>query len=70
MRDNMGKQVTLQPITQENESECIRLQPREDQLTLVASNADSLIHATKEVTSKPHGIYAGNEMGITGFFVV
>lgn len=45
MRDNMEKQVTLQPITQENKSECVRLQPREDQLTLVASNADSLIHA-------------------------
>ncbi|WP_308722934.1 GNAT family N-acetyltransferase [Paenibacillus polysaccharolyticus] len=63
MRDNMmEKQVTLQPVTQENESECILLQPKEDQLTLVASNADSLIHATKEVTSRPYGIYAGNEM--------
>jgi diamine N-acetyltransferase len=62
MDHNMENRVTLRPITQENESECIRLQPREDQLKLVASNADSLIHATKEVTSRPYGIYAGNDM--------
>ncbi|MGO4732434.1 GNAT family N-acetyltransferase [Paenibacillus sp. 2KB_22] len=56
------EQVTLQPITKENELECIRLKPREDQLELVASNADSLIHATKEITSKPYGIFAENQM--------
>lgn len=56
------KQVTLQVITKENELECIHLKPREDQLDLVASNADSLIHATKEITSKPYGIFAEEQM--------
>ncbi|MCL6660853.1 GNAT family N-acetyltransferase [Paenibacillus amylolyticus] len=56
------EQVTLQPITKENEFECINLKPREDQLDLVASNADSLIHATKEITSKPYGIFAEDQM--------
>ncbi|WP_440111722.1 GNAT family N-acetyltransferase [Paenibacillus sp. QZ-Y1] len=55
-------QVTLQRITKENEFECIQLKPREDQLNLVASNADSLIHATKEITSKPYGIFAEERM--------
>ncbi|WP_427180385.1 GNAT family N-acetyltransferase [Paenibacillus sp. TC-CSREp1] len=62
MNYHMEKRVTLQRITKENEEQCIRLQPREDQLALVASNADSLIHATKEVTSRPYGIYAGVDM--------
>ncbi|MFX3646865.1 MAG: GNAT family N-acetyltransferase [Paenibacillus sp.] len=56
------EQVTLQPVTKENELECINLKPREDQLDLVASNADSLIHATKEITSKPYGIFAEDQM--------
>ncbi|MDT9721569.1 GNAT family N-acetyltransferase [Paenibacillus sp. ClWae2A] len=56
------EQVTLQPITKINEFECINLKPREDQLDLVASNADSLIHATKEITSKPYGIFAEDQM--------
>ncbi len=56
------EQVTLQPVTKENELECINLKPREDQLDLVASNADSLIHATKEITSKPYGILAEDQM--------
>lgn len=56
------EQVTLRPITTENELECIHLKPREDQLDLVASNADSLIHATKEITSKPYGILAEDQM--------
>ncbi|CAM4350805.1 GNAT family N-acetyltransferase [Paenibacillus xylanexedens] len=56
------EQVTLQPITKENELMCIYLKPREDQLDLVASNADSLIHATKEITSKPYGILAEDQM--------
>ncbi|WP_098749645.1 GNAT family N-acetyltransferase [Paenibacillus sp. EZ-K15] len=54
--------VALIPISKENEIECISLKPREDQLSLVASNADSLIHATKEITSKPYGIYAEDTM--------
>ncbi|WKL03423.1 GNAT family N-acetyltransferase [Paenibacillus amylolyticus] len=29
---------------------------------MVASNADSLIHATKEITSKPYGIFAEDQM--------
>ncbi|WP_434749852.1 GNAT family N-acetyltransferase [Paenibacillus amylolyticus] len=62
MNHHMENRVTLQQITQENEQECICLEPREDQLSLVASNADSLIHATKEVTSRPYGIYAGSDM--------
>jgi diamine N-acetyltransferase len=49
--------ITLNPITRDNELECIKLRPRDDQLNLVASNSDSLIHAIKEVTSKPFGIY-------------
>lgn len=56
------EQVTLRPVTKENELECINLKPREDQLDLVASNADSLIHATKEITSIPYGIFAENQM--------
>ncbi len=54
--------VALIPISKENEIECISLKPRADQLSLVASNADSLIHATKEITSKPYGIYAEDSM--------
>lgn len=54
--------VTLKLISKENELECIELRPREDQLTLVASNSDSLLHAVKEVTSKPYGIYANDLM--------
>lgn len=54
--------VTLNLITKENELECINLKPREDQLNLVAHNSDSLIHATKEITSKPYGIYAEDSM--------
>lgn len=45
--------VILIPISTENENECIRLKPKEDQMSLVASNADSLIHAKKEITSRP-----------------
>ncbi|WP_181150929.1 N-acetyltransferase [Paenibacillus sp. PCH8] len=56
------KKVTLQRITQENELDCINLKPREDQLDLVASNADSLIHATKELTSRPYGIVVEDRM--------
>lgn len=54
--------ITLKLITKENEFECIALRPREDQLTLVASNSDSLLHAVKETTSKPYGIYVDDLM--------
>ncbi|MCR8645668.1 GNAT family N-acetyltransferase [Paenibacillus sp. N1-5-1-14] len=54
--------VILKLITKERELECINLRPREDQLNLVASNSDSLLHATKEITSKPFGIYAEDSM--------
>jgi diamine N-acetyltransferase len=54
--------VTLKLITKENELECINLKPREDQLQLVASNSDSLLHAIKEKTSRPYGIYAEDTM--------
>ncbi|WP_052759459.1 GNAT family N-acetyltransferase [Paenibacillus sp. DMB20] len=54
--------VSLKLITKENEVECIALRPREDQVKLVASNLDSLLHAVKEVTSKPYGIYANDLM--------
>lgn len=54
--------IELIPISKDNELSCIRLRPREDQLHLVASNADSLVHAMKETTSRPYGIYAGSTM--------
>lgn len=54
--------VILIPISTENENECISLKPKEDQMSLVASNADSLIHAKKEITSRPFGIYADDRM--------
>lgn len=57
-----SSKITLQRITRENELACIALKPREDQLSLVATNADSLVHALKEVTSIPHGIYADDLM--------
>lgn len=72
--------VTLRLIMKENELECINLKPRDEQMNLVATNSDSLIHAIKETTSKPYGIYAEDQMvvsfyltmksivtGITGF---
>lgn len=54
--------ISLKLITKENEVECIALRPREDQVTWVASNSDSLLHAVKEVTSKPYGIYSNDLM--------
>jgi len=54
--------VQLRPITKDNESECIKLKPSKTQEDLVATNADSLIHATKEPTSKPFGIYVNETM--------
>lgn len=54
--------VTLRLITKENELECMNLKPRDEQMNLVATNSDSLIHAIKETTSKPYGIYAEDQM--------
>ncbi|WP_051236948.1 GNAT family N-acetyltransferase [Paenibacillus pinihumi] len=54
--------ISLLPITNENQDECIRLKPKKEQETLVASNADSLIHATNEPTSRPFGIYLDDVM--------
>ncbi|UVI27333.1 hypothetical protein [Paenibacillus spongiae] len=54
--------VQLRPITEENEYECIHLNPKKEQQELVAPNSDSLIHAVKEPTSKPYGIYANDTM--------
>ncbi|GBF74455.1 GNAT family N-acetyltransferase [Paenibacillus sp. 598K] len=54
--------VHLRPITKDNESECIKLKPSKNQEDLVATNADSIIHATKEPTSKPYGIYSNDTM--------
>ncbi|MGO4790392.1 GNAT family N-acetyltransferase [Paenibacillus sp. 2KB_20] len=54
--------VSLNLITKESELECISLRPREDQLNLVASNSDSLLHAAKEITSKPYGVYVEDIM--------
>ena len=54
--------VTLRLITKENELECINLKPRDEQMNLVATNSDSLIHAIKETTSNPYGIYAEDQM--------
>jgi len=58
----MTHRIALIPITPDNELDCIKLSPREDQMNLVASNADSLIHANKELTSKPYGIYVDQSM--------
>ncbi|WMT39696.1 GNAT family N-acetyltransferase [Paenibacillus sp. D2_2] len=54
--------IVLLPISKENEMECISLKPKEDQINLVASNSDSLEHAKKEITSRPYGIYADDNM--------
>jgi len=59
---NSPQRIKLIPITTENERECIQLSPSADQMNLVASNADSLIHATKEATSKAYGIYTDHTM--------
>jgi len=39
-----------------------RSKPKEDQMGLVASNADSLVHAKKEITSRAYGIYTKDTM--------
>jgi diamine N-acetyltransferase len=54
--------VILLPITKDNELECVNLKPKEEQIALVASNADSLVHAKKEITSRPYGIYSNEAM--------
>lgn len=54
--------ISLVPINAENEMECIELKPKDDQMNLVATNSDSLMHAKKEITSRPHGIYVDDYM--------
>lgn len=54
--------VQLRPITKDNETECINLKPQKEQEDLVAPKADSIIHATKEPTSKSFGIYTDDTM--------
>jgi diamine N-acetyltransferase len=54
--------IELKPITEENRIQCINLKPRPDQMNFVAPNSDSLEKAEKEPTSRPYGIYAGEEM--------
>lgn len=54
--------IQLHKITPELEDECIQLSVRAGQLNLVASNADSLVHATNEPTSVQYGIFNKGEM--------
>ncbi|WP_340025687.1 GNAT family N-acetyltransferase [Paenibacillus sp. FSL K6-1096] len=54
--------IQLHMITPELEQECIQLSVSAGQLGLVASNADSLVHATNEPTSVPYGIFNDEEM--------
>ncbi|RXZ81648.1 GNAT family N-acetyltransferase [Paenibacillaceae bacterium] len=54
--------IRLQQITQALEAECVNLKVSSKQETLVATNADSLVHAKKELTSVPYGIYSGAQM--------
>ena len=49
--------IQLHKITPELEQECIQLSVSAGQQDLVASNADSLVHATNEPTSVPYGIF-------------
>lgn len=60
--------VYLKLITEENRTACINLKPRNDQMNFVAPNINSLEKAEQEPTSKPYGIYVGEEMvGFTLF---
>ncbi|MEK3886257.1 GNAT family N-acetyltransferase [Bacillus sp. FSL K6-3431] len=59
--------IYLKPISKENKEQCINLNPRKDQEELVASNSSSLLHAAKEPTTVPHGIYANDQ--IVGFIL-
>ncbi|WP_405104275.1 GNAT family N-acetyltransferase [Paenibacillus sp. FSL K6-1217] len=57
--------IQLHKITPELEQECTQLSVSAGQLDLVASNADSLVHAVNEPTSVPYGIF--NEEEMVGF---
>lgn len=59
--------IQLHKITPELEHECTQLNVSAGQLNLVASNADSLVHATNEPTSVPYGIF--NEEEMVGFIL-
>lgn len=50
--------IKLHKITKEFESECTQLSVSSQQLDLVASNEDSLLHAANEPTSVPYGIFS------------
>lgn len=54
--------IKLHKINPELEQECIQLSVSAGQMNLVASNADSLVHATNEPTSVPYGIFNDEEM--------
>ncbi|WP_169091783.1 GNAT family N-acetyltransferase [Paenibacillus sp. PL91] len=54
--------IKLHKITKELESECTKLSVSSQQIAMVASNADSLIHATNEPTSVPYGILSDGMM--------
>ncbi|MBP2115933.1 GNAT family N-acetyltransferase [Paenibacillus silagei] len=54
--------IQLHKITPDLEQECVQLSVSKEQLNLVASNADSLIHAANEPTSVPYGIFNDEEM--------
>ncbi|GAB2540929.1 GNAT family N-acetyltransferase [Gracilibacillus alcaliphilus] len=54
--------ISLIPIDKHNKEQCVNLKPRRDQEELVATNSNSLVHATKEPTTVPHGIYANDQM--------
>lgn len=54
--------VELHKITPELEHECTQLSVSTEQLDLVASNAESLVHAVNEPTSVPYGIFAEGTM--------
>lgn len=49
--------IKLHKITKEFESECTQLSVSSQQLDLVASNGNSLLHAANEPTSVPYGIF-------------
>ncbi|WP_338551604.1 GNAT family N-acetyltransferase [Paenibacillus sp. KS-LC4] len=54
--------IKLHKITKEFESECTQLKVSSQQLDLVASNEESLLHAANEPTSVPYGIFSEGKM--------
>jgi len=55
-------QVTLRQITMANFDDCLKLALRKDQKGFVASNMYSLAEAKADGVSRPHAIYADDEM--------